>query len=94
MIPPVEVRQVRPCDVCMLCIDTDRGEYCELEIEIYSKRENTIRSRISDATINSPNQWINPEDRSRIIELVMFEFPCQYNLKSDEYRELIDSGAV
>ena len=91
-IPPVEVRQVRPCSYmyygCCMHYD-DYNESCRIGDEVMlSFRDHMI---LDHPVSKIP---LNTEENQNLFDEVNREaarkYPCKYNLSRAEYRELID----
>lgn len=96
MIPPVEVRQIRPCELytpelCMMYDDESLS--CELKEPAFTNRE----KHYWDFANQEPDD-ISREESNENYDRLYIEgaslYPCKYHMTHAEYRELIDSGVV
>lgn len=84
MIPPVEERQVRPCESChcyweATCAHDGNG--CSIN---GPRTEKNPHGHYHDGT----------EYRNYDFKMGGDKNPCPYHITKDEYREAVDSGAV
>jgi len=87
MIPPVEVRQVRPCrDKNSQCVFLRLGQYhledeCNICKSGMGRPENTyyLRTDYQNSSLDTH---------------ILSKWPCKYNFTWEEMEELIDSGRV
>lgn len=91
MIPPVDVRQIRPCKDCLFFNNSIPKNICLLNIDTIDKRR---KLKITKENELKAKNCYNLKNSMEINDSVCKELPCNYHIKSEEYKELIDSRVV